>query len=326
MSGGLNLWFESALSWKITELSTITCKTLPFFTYTMLDFSVAIIVIMTGKKLYAILFPIKARKLNLNRSEFITAFSALFICSLINCHFLISLTLIEVENTSQLNSSSSFICTNDKWNDFYEKYWIYIDATVYSFLPFALIATSNITIILCLIKERRTRLILQSLKMKKLKKSQQSNLSNKTIGLRRPKFKKFITSFSRNRRMAIYENSENENISKIALYSRKRFLDNHSSLTIMLFLINISFSILTMPIVILQIVNELKINYTIELEGINIASEEKEDVFKLMKAIFQFLQFLNHSVNFFLYCVSGSTFRKEVKILFYSCYKNLCCK
>ena len=69
MSGGLNLWVESTFKWKLINKSIFICKTFPFFTYTMLQYSVTLIVIVTAEKLYAVLFPLKASRLKLNRKR-----------------------------------------------------------------------------------------------------------------------------------------------------------------------------------------------------------------------------------------------------------------
>ncbi len=60
LSGGVNLWLESAFNLKILTISTAMCKIFPFLSYTMLHYSVTIIVILTADKLYAVLSPFKA--------------------------------------------------------------------------------------------------------------------------------------------------------------------------------------------------------------------------------------------------------------------------
>ena len=331
LTGGLNLWLESAFNYKITQKSEMICKIFPFFTYTMLDYSVIIIVIMTSKKLYAVLYPIRANKLNTNKKELLTAFSALLLSCLINSHFLLSLRLVEYNSTVSFINSTIYVCTNSKWDIFYQNYWIYIDATVYSFLPFALITIFNISIVLCLIKQKRNRNKLQSLKFKKPQTIFIHKNANKEDSLSSYILRSYIPKNVRlQRRMAIVEYNQEDIIAKIAFcYIKRSSTENNRRLTIMLFLINISFSILTMPIVILQIINQIRINNMIK----SIATEDttfidRNGVFDLLKAIFEILQYLNHGINFILYCLSGSTFRREtmiilenvVKFLFSKCF------
>ena len=303
MSGGLNLWLESALNWKITQLSTSICKAFPFFTYTMFDYSVAIIVIMTCDKFYAILFPLRVKKFkfSISTKEYISAVSALFICCIINCHFLVSLTLVKVNSTHSVNNSSASLCTNNIWNDFYDNYWIYIDATVYSFLPFVLITIFNVSIIICLLKEKTLNLEVNKsevviLKNQKLRGTLLNNVCN-----------------------------ENENERIKTKKRRRSCTQNNTRLTLTLFFINISFCVLTMPIVILQIVIYVQINNNMSSMMLNDdrldCSQKKENINDLLKAIFELLQFLNHSLNFFLYCLSGSAFREETIMVFSNLFK-----
>ena len=102
----------------------------------------------------------------------------------------------------------------------------------------------------------------------------------------------------------------------------------------MLIVLNISFCALSMPIVILQIVymkilesgnkaNNLSPTLPVALSVVsNSTSVDSSSPtsmspldFKLdlIKAIAELLQYLNHSTNFFLYSLSGKTFRNETK-------------
>jgi hypothetical protein len=85
----------------------------------------------------------------------------------------------------------------------------------------------------------------------------------------------------------------------------------------MMFLINISFFVLTMPIVILHLIYSLNINYKLGITWFN------EHSFELVKSICELLQSLNHSTNFILYCLTGVTFRKEAKTLMLNMYNHL---
>ena len=44
MTGGLNQWLVAAFDWSLLDISSIACKIVSFIIYTMLDFSVLIIV------------------------------------------------------------------------------------------------------------------------------------------------------------------------------------------------------------------------------------------------------------------------------------------
>jgi hypothetical protein len=115
---------------------------------------------------------------------------------------------------------------------------------------------------------------------------------------------------------------------------------------ITLITINVSFCILSMPMVILQIVYYLHVNsritestqltnlvYMIEQEmtestnsdSLLFNQQEKsknmDELVDLMHAVAELLQYLNHGSNFILYVLSGNTFRKETKSIFNSFFK-----
>ncbi len=76
----------------------------------------------------------------------------------------------------------------------------------------------------------------------------------------------------------------------------------------MLLVVSITFFVTSVPIVTLQ---------TIERQYQQISN------LVVLKGIFLALQYLNHSINFFLYAVTGKTFRKEFLALFgYESAKN----
>lgn len=87
----------------------------------------------------------------------------------------------------------------------------------------------------------------------------------------------------------------------------------HSSMTTMLFTLNIVFLVSTSPISIYNI------GYTYWMTG---ASDEKIAELDLWWAIVNMLMYTNNSLNFLLYCLSGTKFRQEVINLFCKRYKS----
>jgi hypothetical protein len=110
---------------------------------------------------------------------------------------------------------------------------------------------------------------------------------------------------------------QNKNVNKNQLLGKNKFntkrrnseINSNSTssynrkLTIMLMTVSISFCITSMPIVTLQ---------SIEQAGLL----EQSKILSLIKGIFLVLQYLNHSINFFLYAITGKTFRREFIALF----------
>ena len=120
----MNLWIETAFNVKIVTTSTAICKIFPFFIYTMLDFSVMIIVILTADKLYAVLSPFKAFKRKFKKKKLvIISFFALLVCCLINSHYLYTLNILPVN----LNSNSIDLINNSHNSEF-----VYINGNIVS--------------------------------------------------------------------------------------------------------------------------------------------------------------------------------------------------
>jgi hypothetical protein len=285
LSGGVNFWLESAFNLKILTISTAMCKIFPFLSYTMLHYSVTIIVILTADKLYAVSSPFKAFERKFAKKKLvIIAFLALFVCCLINSHFLYSLNIFPMNlssNSINKNNSQNFtkICINNKWKSFYVNYWIYIDATVYSFLPFTLITVFNALIIIRLIKEGKKSFELQQTVFG----SQYSVFKIKN----RPSRTEIKKVNHQKRRMAIVECNRNKSLLRVVMsHEQKKHHTINTKLSILtILLITILFCILTMPIVILKIINE---NYIGKLSKLNkidkfLVDQDFEEKFNRLK-------------------------------------------
>lgn len=92
-------------------------------------------------------------------------------------------------------------------------------------------------------------------------------------------------------------NNNNNNITNSGGSSNSNSSSNRR-LTIMLLVVSITFVFFSMPIVTMQKIEQQTGNMYV-LRGISLI-----------------LQYLNHSINFFLYAVTGKTFRKEFFALF----------
>ena len=89
--------------------------------------------------------------------------------------------------------------------------------------------------------------------------------------------------------------------------SLQRGRANHSSMTAMLFTLNMVFLFTTSPVSIYNI------GYTHWMES---GTSQDYATLDLWWAIVNMLQYTNNSINFLLYCLSGTRFRREVKRIF----------
>jgi hypothetical protein len=291
-------------------------------------------------------------------------------------------------------------CRDVRWNSFYEYFWLFIDATIYSFLPFILLTIFNVSIIRYLLKAANDRLFLKQQydknglsiysnhhfngSMKKnsgfkcssnrstfIKSSKQrsglylntiasknvdkeanacmlldSNLNNgkangdinmrsystlntslhhmndfkrssmvtevtrlespkHSFDLNKSKLKKQQTQNSSppsNEYELKVERSGTNHMPPAHIYYNKKSFNTR--ITFMLIALNVTFCILSMPMVIIQIVYYM---------FLSIPDEDLLKKVDSLKAVAEILQYLNHSTNFFLYSLSGKTFRNETK-------------
>lgn len=164
--GGVNLWLHSINSNSLPIMSHLGCKLVSFLFYSFADYSVIIIVIMTGERLYGVWRPVHANKMLKNRLFRTNVTLTGLFCFLINSHFIFTHSLVIHYPESSMNAEANMsttmsevnkleICEYVMWKEFYEKYWVFIDASVYSFLPFILITVFNIFIIRTLNKAEK---------------------------------------------------------------------------------------------------------------------------------------------------------------------------
>ena len=91
--------------------------------------------------------------------------------------------------------------------------------------------------------------------------------------------------------------------------------EDTTRLTFMLLTLTFTFLVTTIPLCICSIVTALRLPYTTTH---NPKTHEELAQQELARAVTQVLMFANHSMNFFLYCLTGNKFRQELRQL-------LCC-
>ena len=90
------------------------------------------------------------------------------------------------------------------------------------------------------------------------------------------------------------------------------------SSSVILVVISVAFLVLNLPVAMFILLNNL------EAFAFYAEAHEDWDVIKnFILSMTMLLQYLNSVINFFLYCLSGATFRRELKLLLRKCLK--CC-
>ena len=227
------------------KVSSAACKTINFMSYTCFDIAVWTLVAMTIERFLAVHFPFKASKYATIKNGKIVLVVLIIVFTGINLHFFWTVSLNERGHCAYLEEHTHF----------HDEVWPWIDATLYSFLPFALLLIFNILIIY----DNRRHLKRRS-----------------TLHAKRKKDGKYNSGF-------------------------------HYRLSAMLVTVSIVFLLLSAPNVILISIRKEYFDFS---EGV----PDFQDVatYSLWSRTTSFCLYLNHSVNFLLYCVSGQRFRREL--------------
>ena len=301
---------------------------------------------MTADKLFAVTRPLKCHQSKFNKKRSVTFLCLAFVfCFLINAHFLYTHSIIHKNEILRNNKTRfSYACNNNKWNTFYNFYWPYIDATVYSFLPFILLCILNPLILAYIVKASKLRSTLmethECVGGSTVSFSKNRNTIVSTLDTEKNKIDTHLSVFysAVDRKNLIKKIEIDETSNRFSLKPKSINQDqlrnvNNMRFTLMMILVNVSFCIMTMPIMGLQIKqqfdyeNEAKtfdLSFTLNNQN-NTFQQDMKNFGRLdqLKAIAEILQYMNHGINFLLYCISGHTFRKETKIYLSECFNKV---
>lgn len=240
--------------------------------------------------------------------------------------------------------------TSPLYSSFMNIVWPWIDGIIYSFVPLSLLILFNILILHNLFKASKNA-------EKIRRSSKNSNSTNNTTGLhisnyteinnnKNKAYRILQSIFCCNRRIQSPKPCETKEIShtqinnltvlrnedtspcrliaksgsicsgcssnlatnnrcKVGTGQTQQASNFNRKLTIMLIAVSITFCITSMPIVMLQ---------SIEQAGLIDPNRN----LSVLRGFFLGLQYLNHSINFFLYAITGKAFRREFMALFMS--------
>ncbi|ESN91460.1 hypothetical protein HELRODRAFT_189698 [Helobdella robusta] len=173
--GLLQLWIgeRSNLGW-LRDQSNVACKTLNVFSYSMSDLSVWLIIAVTVERFIAVCHPLRAASMCRRRTALKVMLALTSLMLLLNSHFILT-TKVSVEefSTYEITEEGTNLCSSVKKSrcmaaggheDFIQKYWPWVDAIFYSFLPFVMIISLNCMIIrrVMVARRRRWKMISQS--------------------------------------------------------------------------------------------------------------------------------------------------------------------
>ena len=234
-------------------------------------------------------------------------------------------------------------CTAAEGYDFLvEKVWPWLDAIIYSFLPFVIIIVLNSRIISRVISARRKRCRMttqtssSSLNRNDVGKVQPSQMlqvqqekSPRTI--QNPFLPKHHNSCCDSRHEVWKRDrqiSPQQFQTPTGSSSRREASETNFMLSLMLLTISFAFLLMTLPMNVMLIINNIW--NTSKASTPSSSDPRLWAKYQLASTITELLMYLNHSTNFFLYCATGQKFRIELKRMLagwrsHSSCKRLCC-
>jgi hypothetical protein len=157
--------------WSLLLQSTYGCKFLSLLFYTVSDVSVWLVCMMSADRCIAVTRPLHASSICTVRRARICVSMLVMSILLINIHFIFTHHL-SIENG----------CTYHERYEFFSRHiWPWIDAAVYSALPFILLLTMNLIIVHSLFQARRstTSLLIYQSQVTRHKNKLSSSMSRK---------------------------------------------------------------------------------------------------------------------------------------------------
>lgn len=234
------------------------CKIVMFLGYVCSDSSVWLIVAVTVERYFAVCHPLRAHDLCSFRRAKHVIIAPILVFSLVNAH-----VFFTVELTRSNFTSSGFTCdAGTNYRVLIQEVWPWVDAAIYSFIPFIILVVLNGLIIRQVFAARLQR-----------------------------------DYMARQKRMR-NTNTNNTNANKSRSHSSRK-------LTMMLLLVSLSFLITTLPM-------NVTIILTASWNNGHIHSNSQMATFILAKTVSELLMYVNHSINFYLYCITGRTFRMQI--------------
>ena len=241
----------------LKDISSFTCKVIPFYRFTCNLTSVWFLVAVTCQRVTSVLWPHRVATMwTLGRGKMVVGTVVVASC-LINGQILFTYDLLPVNNSSQEYACQ--VVSHKTVRYFQENVFMWLDLCLASLLPFLILLIGNVLLV---------RSIFNSTKLTE-------GLTQGTV--------------------------------RHALRSRASQV---SSITMTLILTSSAFLVLTLPVCVYQVYAS-----TIYFVSDNQTSEDFLAKLDIVHAVCSLLWHSNSCVNFFLYCISGSTFRAEMKRL-----------
>ncbi|KAL8582417.1 hypothetical protein ACOMHN_057644 [Nucella lapillus] len=271
--GLLRLWLAEVTGTAFHDGSQWLCKVTVSLSYTASDLSVWLIIAVTVERYIVVCFPLKASRMitTARAKKVILALVALML--VLNLHFFWTVRVVE----RPLDGRAVGKCqAAPRHQHLVNEVWPWVDACIYSFLPFLAILVLNVLIIREVVQARQHRLRLQT---------PDHHYHGQMIRFRAGG----ATQPPRN---------------ELSTCRRVCGPGEGMKLTFMLLTVSFAFLLTTLPMNVSLIVTAFwqhqrhSLTHTVR--------------FQLAKTVAELLMYLNHAINFALYCATGHKFRQQI--------------
>lgn len=167
MTNLLQVWIKQLTGILIQDEADWLCKLFVFVGFFSSDASVWLIIAVTVERWIAVQMPLKTSMICTPRRTKLSVILVLAVIASLNSHFLWS---VGIQATNGTGTSIKYECApSPAYATLINTVWPWVDAIIYSFLPFVIISAVNFMIIntVCKARRRREKLLLSS-KQKKI--------------------------------------------------------------------------------------------------------------------------------------------------------------
>ncbi|XP_060578241.1 G-protein coupled receptor dmsr-1-like [Ruditapes philippinarum] len=298
-TGLLRYWISKAFDVDVRHFSNASCKIHTFLVYLSLDFTVWVLVSVTIDRCLSVSIPFRAKILcTLKRAGWVIAAIIVFLV-IKNMHFFWNLQLV---NTWEFRCDAK----TEAANNFLRYVWPWIDFSTFCLIPFSIMIACNIKIIYEMVSSQkkldkhndfyRTPNLATKLDSP-LTRESNSDMAVQSMTMQDTTQTREITS----------QMTSQQTLRQTSQVRNRSPARRISSLTAMLLTVNCVFLVTTSPIQTFLIGEEY---------WYSDKTPEEIAWHNFWWAVVNMLQYINNSIHFFLYCVTGPRFRNELKSMF----------
>jgi hypothetical protein len=279
------------------------CKVNNALGHTVSDFSVWLLVAVTCERFVVVCFPLRASAICRRRSAHIVVCLILSVFASINFHLFWTAD-VRANGFDSGTGKPRLRCGGGEGFEFLvDQVWPWVDAVLYSLLPFLIIAAINIVIIAQVINAKHKRQGLSSHSSNPSRRvngngKDASNSNSITCSRTSTSILKHSSTASST---AGYPKSPSTSSSSNLMTSQSKTVTSSQEsdsmrLTVMLLFVTFTFLLTTLPITLVNMAGML----------LHTLSDDRHiAAYHLTRRICELLMYVNHSINFFLYCATG---------------------